>query len=80
MTNCRETIEITNNFRDWPNPADRRRPLSRRVSGIEEIVENDVEFAIPEGGNDMIPEAEKLDTAPPLGMRGNDLPGGNFQR
>lgn len=39
-----------------------------------------MEFAIPEGGNDMIQEAEKLDTAPPLGMRGNDLPGGNFQR
>jgi hypothetical protein len=45
-----------------------------------EIVENDVEFAIREGGNDTIHESEKLDTAPPLRMRGNDLPGGTFQR
>jgi hypothetical protein len=29
-----------------------------------EIVENDVGFAIREGGDDMIQEAEKLDTTP----------------
>jgi len=45
-----------------------------------EFVEDDVEFPIREGGNDIVHEAEELDTAAPLGMRRNDLSGGDFER
>jgi hypothetical protein len=49
------------------------------LMGVE-IVEDDVEFSIREGGNDIVHEAEELDTAAPLGMRRNDLSGGDFER
>ena len=42
------------------------------LMGIE-VVEDHVEFAIREGGNEAVHEAEELDPAAPLGMRGNDL-------
>ena len=49
------------------------------LMGVE-VVEDDVEVAIREGGNDAVHEAEELDTAAPLGMRGNDRSGGDFER
>src|ERR1700692_929044 len=49
------------------------------LMGVE-VVEDDVEFAIREGGNDAVHEAEELDTAAALGMRGNDRSGGDFER
>src|SRR6516165_5477387 len=45
-----------------------------------EIVEDDVQLAIGEAGDDMVHEAEELDAAPPLGMRRNDPARGNFER
>src|SRR5258708_11087569 len=45
-----------------------------------EIVEDDMEVAIREGGNDAVHEAEELDTAAPLGMRRDNLSGGDFER
>src|SRR6516225_5504555 len=45
-----------------------------------EIVDNDVHLAIREGGDHAVHEAEELDTAPPLGMLGNNLSGGDFER
>ena len=45
-----------------------------------EIVENDMELAIPKGGDDAVHEAEELDTTAALGMRGNDPAGGDFER
>src|SRR6478609_12010909 len=45
-----------------------------------EIVEDDVQLAIREGNNDALHEAEELDSAAPLGMRGDDLPGAHLQR
>src|SRR3954468_19131802 len=45
-----------------------------------EIVEDDVQFTIRKSGNDTVHEAEELDAPPPLGMRCNDLPGGDFKR
>ena len=49
------------------------------LMGVE-IVEYDVQFAIWEGGDEAVHEAEKLDTAAPLGMCGNDPSGGHFER
>ena len=37
-------------------------------------------LAIREGGNHAVHEAEKLDTAPPLGMLGNNPAAGDFER
>ena len=45
-----------------------------------EIVDDDVQLAIGEAGDDMVHEAEELDAAPPLGMRRNDPARGNFER
>jgi hypothetical protein len=45
-----------------------------------EFIENDVELAVREDGNDTVNEAEKLGTATPLGMRGNDPCGGALER
>src|SRR6516162_4399445 len=45
-----------------------------------EIVEDDVQLAIREGNNDALHETEELDSAAPLGMRGDDLPGAHLQR
>ena len=45
-----------------------------------EIVEDDVKLAIREGGDDAVHEAEELDTAAALGMRRDDLAGGDFER
>src|SRR5436190_427595 len=45
-----------------------------------EIVEDDVKLAILEGGNEAVHEAEELDTTAALGMRRDDLAGGDFER
>jgi len=45
-----------------------------------EIIEDDVQRAIREGGNHAVHEAEELDTAPPLGMLGNNPAAGDFER
>src|SRR6516225_7343438 len=45
-----------------------------------EIIQDDVQLAIREGGNDALHEAEELDTAAPLRMRGDNLPGGDLKR
>ena len=42
-----------------------------------EIIEDDVQLAIREGGNHAVLEAEELDTAPPLGMLGNNPAAGD---
>src|SRR6516165_4335744 len=49
------------------------------LMGIE-VVEDHVEFAIRESGNEAVHEAEELDPAAPLGMRSNDPSGGDFER
>src|ERR1700746_725577 len=45
-----------------------------------EIIEDDVQFAVREGGNHAVHEAEKLDTGATLGMLGNNLPVGDLKR
>ena len=45
-----------------------------------EIIEDDVQLAIREGGNHAVHEAKELDTAPPLGMLGNNPAAGDFER
>jgi hypothetical protein len=45
-----------------------------------EIIEDDVQLAIREGGNYAVHEAEELDTPPPLGMLGNNSTRGDFER
>src|SRR6476660_574217 len=44
-----------------------------------EIVEDDVQLPIRKGNNDALHEAEELDSAAPLGMRGDDLPGAHLK-
>ena len=44
------------------------------------IVEDDVQFAIREGGDKAVHEAEKLDAAPPFRMLRNDPPAGHVKR
>src|SRR4029453_7820996 len=45
-----------------------------------EIVEDDVELAIREGGDEAVHEPEEFDAAAPLGMRRDDPSGGDFER
>jgi hypothetical protein len=53
-------------------------PTVALLVGVK-VVENDMKPATREGGNDTVHEAEKLDTAPPLRMRGKDFSGGDFE-
>ena len=46
-------------------------PAIALLMGVE-IIEDDVQLAMREGGNHAVHEAEELDTAPPLGMLGNN--------
>ncbi len=46
-------------------------PAIALLMGVE-IIEDDVQLAIREGGNHAVHEAEELDTPPPLGMLGNN--------
>ena len=54
-------------------------PAIALLMGVE-IIEDDVQLAIREGGNHAVHEADELDTAPPLGMLGNNLPAGDLER
>ena len=54
-------------------------PAIALLMGVE-IIEDDVQLAIREGGNHAVHEAEELDTALPLGMLGNNPAAGNFER
>src|SRR6516225_11861396 len=54
-------------------------PAIALLMGVE-IVEDDVQLAIREGGNHAVHEAEELDTAPALGMLGNNHAAGDFER
>ena len=54
-------------------------PAIALLMGVE-IIEDDVQLAIREGGNHAVHEAEELDTAPPLGMLGNNPAAGDFER
>ena len=44
------------------------------------VIEDDVQLAIREGGDHAVHEAEELDTAPPLGMLGDNPAAGDFER
>jgi hypothetical protein len=54
-------------------------PAIALLMGVE-IIEDDVQLAGREGGNHAVHEAEELDTAPPLGMLGNNPAAGDFER
>src|SRR6202008_139971 len=54
-------------------------PAIALLMGVE-IIEDDVQFAVREGGNHTVQEAEKLDPAAALGMLGNNLPAGDLER
>jgi len=54
-------------------------PAIALLMGVE-IIEDDVHFAVREGGNHTVHEAEKLETAAALGMLGNNLPAGDLER
>ncbi len=54
-------------------------PAIALLMGVE-IIEDDVQLAIWEGGNYAVHEAEELDTPPPLGMLGNNSTCGDFER
>jgi len=54
-------------------------PAIALLMGVE-IIEDDVQLAVREGGNHAVHEAEELDTAPPLGMLGNNPAAGDFER
>src|SRR5262249_41268557 len=54
-------------------------PAIAFLMGVE-IIKDDVQFAVREGGNHAVHEAEKLDTAAALGMFGNNLPAGDLER
>src|SRR6516164_9026828 len=54
-------------------------PAIALLMGVE-IIEHDMQLAIREGGNHAVHEAEELDTAPPLGMLGNNPAAGDFER
>src|SRR5271169_1290936 len=54
-------------------------PAIALLMGVE-IIEDDVQLAIREGGNHAVHETEEFDTAPPLGMLGNNPAAGDFER
>src|ERR671938_815584 len=54
-------------------------PAIALLVGVE-IVEDDVQLAVREGGNQAVHEAEEFDAAAALGMLGNNLACGNLER
>ena len=55
-----------------------REPSFVLLVGIE-IVQDDVKFAVREGGDKAVHEARELDAAPAFRMRGDHLAGGHFE-
>src|SRR5262245_40515394 len=54
-------------------------PAVAPLMGVE-IVEDDMQLASRKGSHDVLHEAEKLGTTPPLRMCRNDPSGGDFER